>query len=153
MRGRYDSYTRRSRVLHFLNGGLLCQIEKLYDDFKHLKSSMKDRFTEGSPTWKSMALFPTPESLKNFLTSALSFLGEGVWDYEPMLNFLDNVPQKSFISEIKIGKLMKKVFTILRTHHSLQESNSAVVCFVAGGYVGNSMRGDGEIAFSIAGKL
>lgn len=69
-----------------------------------------------------MALFPTPESLKNFLTSALSFLGEGVWDYEPMLNFLDNVPQKSFISEIKIGKLLKKVFMILSMLHCLRNA-------------------------------
>eukprot|EP01033_Poteriospumella_lacustris_P008625 gene8625-6214_t len=108
-------------------GRFAWQIEKLYDDFKHLKSSMKDRFTEGSPTWKSMALFPTPESLKNFLTSALSFLGEGVWDYEPMLNFLDNVPQKSFISEIKIGKLMKKVDTLETRCVAMEKSHSQLL--------------------------
>ncbi len=81
----------------------------MYDDFKHLKSAMKDKFTDENPTWKSMALFPTPESLGNFLTSALSFLGHSVWSYDPMLNFLDNVSQRSFISELKFMKLTFKV--------------------------------------------
>lgn len=77
---------------------------------------MKDKFVEGNPNWKSMALFPTPESLGNFLTSALSFLGDSVWDYDSMINFLDNVPIKSFISELKVIKLSDKVrpFVIVR---------------------------------------
>lgn len=126
----------------------------MYDDFKHLKSSMKDRFTEGSPTWKSMALFPTPESLKNFLTSALSFLGDGVWDYEPMLNFLDNVSQKSFISEIKIGKLLRKVSILFGgLILTVRESVSPLCTLSTGRFLGNPMYRDGKVPYAVVGKL
>lgn len=84
-------------------------MERAYDDFKHLKSAMKDKFADSNGTWKSIALFPTPESLGNFLLSALSYLDESIWSYEPILNFLDNSPNESFISKLKILNLTKKV--------------------------------------------
>lgn len=85
------------------------QVERAYDDFQHLKGAMKDNFADSSATWKSMALFPTPESLGNFLLLALSYLGESILFYQPILNFLDNSPDKSFISQLKILKLTNKV--------------------------------------------
>lgn len=81
----------------------------MYDDFQHLKSTLKDNFPDGNPAWKTIALFPTAEALGSFLSSALTFLGAMIWQNEAMLNFLDNVPSKSFITELRVHKLTKKV--------------------------------------------
>jgi hypothetical protein len=74
-----------------------------------LKASLKERYPDGNPAWKSMALFPTAESLGNFLTAALVFLGDHLWNIDAMLNFLDNAPKKSFVTDLKIQQLTNKV--------------------------------------------
>jgi hypothetical protein len=103
-------------------GKFTWQVERAYDDFQHLKGAMKDNFTDSSATWKSMALFPTPESLGNFLLLALSYLGESIWSYEPILYFLDNSPDKSFISQLKILKLTNKVAFLEKKSSELEKS-------------------------------
>jgi hypothetical protein len=108
-------------------GKFTWQVERAYDDFKHLKSAMKDKFADSNGTWKSIALFPTPESLGNFLLSVLSYFDESIWSYEPILNFLDNSPNESFISKLKILNLTKKVLFLEKKSLELERSQECLM--------------------------
>lgn len=49
------------------------------------------------------------ESLEYFLNDLISLMGEQLWFSEPLLLFLDNEPKRSFMTELKISKLLNQV--------------------------------------------
>ncbi len=61
-----------------------------------------------------MVIMPSAESLHTFVTNLLTSLGdEKIWLNDNILSFLDNVPKKSVVMEIKISKLQSQVSVVV----------------------------------------
>jgi hypothetical protein len=89
---------------------VIVQVEKQFEDFVELQVVLSTHYIDAGSPWNSpVPLVAVADSLRAFLQTTMLFLGEDIWNIEEMMTFLDNMPQRSQMTNLRIFKLTQQV--------------------------------------------
>lgn len=84
-------------------------MKRSHKDFIKLVEELRHQEKHESFPHFSLDVPATVDRVEKFLTSAIEFYGEGIWNAPTFLSFLDENPEKSSITKIKLRRMSEQV--------------------------------------------
>ncbi len=97
---------------------MILQVKHSIEEFSALSDALRTAeisSNENFPTLPAdLASTVEVQVLQDYLTSVIEQLKENIWHKEVFIKFLDEAPNKSYLTQVQLSKMSKQVSDIVR---------------------------------------